>query len=24
MAVLPAGDMTSNTGHHHLLINAEN
>ncbi len=24
MAVLPAGDMTANTGHHHLLINAEN
>jgi hypothetical protein len=24
MAVKPAGDMTTNTGHHHLLINAEN
>jgi len=24
MAVKPAGDMTANTGHHHLLINAEN
>jgi Domain of unknown function (DUF4399) len=24
MAVQPAGDMTANTGHHHLLINAEN
>ena len=23
MAVAPAGDMTANTGHHHLLINAE-
>lgn len=22
MAVKPAGDMTANTGHHHLLINA--
>jgi hypothetical protein len=24
MIVQPAGDMTANTGHHHLLINAEN
>lgn len=24
MTVQPAGDMTANTGHHHLLINAEN
>jgi hypothetical protein len=24
MTVKPAGDMTTNTGHHHLLINAEN
>ncbi len=23
MEVKPAGDMTANTGHHHLLINAE-
>ena len=23
MSVAPAGDMTPNTGHHHLLINAE-
>lgn len=24
MTVKPAGDMAANTGHHHLLINAEN
>jgi hypothetical protein len=24
MEVRPAGDMASNTGHHHLLINADN
>jgi hypothetical protein len=23
MTVKPAGDMTANTGHHHLLINAD-
>jgi hypothetical protein len=23
MSVVPAGDMTANTGHHHLLINAQ-
>ncbi len=23
MTIAPAGDMTTNTGHHHLLINAE-
>ncbi|NDF03714.1 MAG: DUF4399 domain-containing protein [Betaproteobacteria bacterium] len=24
MTVKPAGDMTANTGHHHLLVNADN